>query len=387
MRPSTHRRLRLVAVAVLAGLAIGFITLLTTSTGLRTIRGGRIGGDFPAFYGAARIVRGGGTSSLYDAHAQETAERDLFPSGIQGRLPFPYPPFVALAYVPFTWMPFKWAFAVHALFMTGCVLAALAMMRSSMPVLGSHALVVTAATLGFFPIFRALFGGQNTPLSLLCAAGAAAAAARGRNLAAGVWTGVWLFKPQLALLVAVTLLLRSTNRRRYVIGLGLVGSAYYLVGVALAGWTWPVWWLQHGAVPFALEDVRVDRGNGISFVWLATEAGVGPLGWMAAVSTAAFVFWTTWRRRLAAFPATALGAGAAVLISPYALYYDGGLAALALITSVASRPSTAAAAAAIWLLAFLQPLRAWFPLPPITIVVVLSMWLVSRIGADSAHRD
>jgi hypothetical protein len=382
--PGFHRRLRLVAVAVLAGLAIGFITLLTTSQGLRTVRGGRIGGDFPAFYGAARIVRSGETPSLYDPQTQENAERDLFPSGIQGRLPFPYPPFVALAYVPFTWVPFKWAYAAHVVIMACCVLAALAIMRSSMPALRSDALILAAATLSFFPIFRALFGGQNTPLSLLCAAAAAASAARGRDLAAGVWTGVWLFKPQLALFVAVVLLLRVTDRRRYLIGLALIASVYYVVGSVQAGWAWPLWWLQHGAVAFALEDVKVDRGNGISFVWLATEVGISPLGWVAAIATAALALWTTWRKRLDAFPAAGVGAGAATLISPYALYYDGGLSALALITSVATRPSTLAAVAGIWLLAWLQPLRAWLPLPPMTVVVLLSVWLVSTVGSRHA---
>jgi hypothetical protein len=280
-------------------------------------------------------------------------------------------------------MPFKWAFAAHVLIMACCLLTALAIMRSCLPALPLDPLVLTAATFSFFPIFRALLGGQNTPFSLLCAAGAAASAARGRDLAAGVWTGVWLFKPQLALFVAVVLVLRATDRRRYLIGLGLIASVYYVVGAAQAGWTWPLWWLQHGAVAFALEDVTVDRGNGISFVWLATEAGLSPLGWLAAIATAALVLWTTWRKRLGAFPATGVGAGAATLISPYALYYDGGLAALALMTSVASRPSTLPAAAAMWLLAWLQPLRGWLPFPPMTVVVLFSVWLVSRLGSQT----
>lgn len=378
----TRRRLRLAAVAVLTGLAVGFIVLLTTSHGLRTIRGGRIGGDFPAFYGAGRIVREGNTQRLYDPRTQEAAEQDLFPEGIQGRLPFPYPPFVALAYAPFTWLPFKVAFGAHVLIMACCLLLTLAIMRPLMPALSADAVVVAAATLSFFPLFRALLGGQNTPLSLLCAAGAAASAARGRDLAAGLWTGVWLFKPQLALQVAVVLFIRSTDRRRYLIGLGLVGGVYYLVGTAQAGWTWPLWWLQHGAVPFAVEDLVVDRSNGISFVSVAAEAGLAPLGWVATAVTAALVLWVTRRRRLPSLPATAIAAGAAALISPYALYYDGGLAALALMTSIGSRPSTLPAAGAIWLLAWLQPLRSWLPLPPITVVVLLAIWLVSRLGPD-----
>src|SRR3954462_10897898 len=73
------RRLRRLLVAALIGVAIGFGVLLATSQGLRTIRGGRIGVDLPAFYGAARIVRGGEIRRLYDAEAQEAAQKDLLP--------------------------------------------------------------------------------------------------------------------------------------------------------------------------------------------------------------------------------------------------------------------------------------------------------------------
>src|SRR4029079_5226655 len=126
------RRLRRLLVAALAGIAIGFVVLLATSQGLRTIRGGRVGGDLTAFYGAGRIVRGGETPRLYDAEMQEAAQRDLLP-GISGRVAFAYPPYVALAYVPLTWAPFKHASEVPALVMPFCLLAALAVLPPVLP--------------------------------------------------------------------------------------------------------------------------------------------------------------------------------------------------------------------------------------------------------------
>ena len=84
-------RLRRLLVAALAGIIIGFVILLATSDGLRTIRGGRIGGDLPAFYGAARIVRAGETQHLYDPATQEAAQKDLLP--VAGRVAFAYPPY------------------------------------------------------------------------------------------------------------------------------------------------------------------------------------------------------------------------------------------------------------------------------------------------------
>ena len=381
----TRPRRRRFAVAILAGAAIGFVALLATSRGLTTIRGGRIGGDLPAFYGAARILRSGEADRLYDARAQEEAEVGLLPEGTSGRLPFPYPPFVAFAYLPLTWLPFKLAYAVHAAVMTLCVVWAIALVRPLVPQLKDEFLPVLAATLAAYPMFRAILGGQNTPLSLLCAAGAAAALANGRDLTAGLWIGAWLFKPQFALPVGVMLMVRARNRRSFLIGLCAVGAAYYLIAAAIAGWGWPIWWYREGATAFAVADLVADRANGISFAELAAPFHLVPVSWIASALLAGIALRMAWlgRHPLAV---TAFALGTAVLIAPHALYYDGGLAAMALIATAAWRPSTIPAVAAIWLLAWVQPLRPVLPLPPVTAGILLSLYLVYRVRENGMNR-
>lgn len=369
---------------MLLGLAIGFTVVLTTSSGLRTVRGGRIGGDLPAFYGAARIVASGNPGRLYDPLTQERSQSDLFPDGTRGRLPFPYPPFVALAYVPLTWLPFKVAYAAHAAFMALCILGALVALRPALPAINTAWLPAVAATLTFYPLFRAVLGGQNTPFSLLCAACAATALSRKRDFAAGLWLGAWLYKPPLALVVAAVVLLRVSDRRRFLLGFALVAVPYYLIGVAVGGWGWPLWWWQEGAVPFAVADLAVDRGNGISFAELAAEAGLTPFNWILAALTVGFALWIARQQRVPAVAVTAFAAGAAVLVGPHVLFYDAGLAALALIASATLRPSTLPYVIGIWVLAWLQPMRPLLPLPPLTAVVVLSMWLAGVLRSPSA---
>ena len=369
-------RLRRYAMALLAGTGLGFVVFLASSKGLSTPGGARVGGDFPAFYSAARMVRSGAISELYDPRVQEDAQRDLFPAGIHGRLPFAYPPFVALAYVPLTWLPFKFAYATVVLLMALCVVAAVRVLCGLLPQLQIWSLPTIAAGIAFYPIFRAILGGQNTPLSLLCAAAAASAMARDRDMVAGLWTGVWCFKPQLALPVAVVLFVRATDKARFAAGVALVCGVYYVIGSALAGLAWPVWWWRQGAVPFAVEDIAVDRGNAISFPQLGAEFGLAPLGWIAAVLAVGLALWLASKKRHP-LVVTAVAAATAVLIAPHALYYDGGLAALGLIAAGALRPSALTAVCATWLLAFLQPMSSFLPVPPMTIVILLSMWLVA----------
>jgi hypothetical protein len=369
-------RLRRLLIAILAGLGVGVVVLLASSKGLTTINGGRVGGDLPAFYGAARIVRDGHGDRLYDPQLQEAAQRDLLPT--PGRLPFPYPPYVAVAYVPLTWLPFKAAYLLHVLAMAACVAGALLHLRGPLQGLRAGFLPVFAATIFFYPIFRAVLGGQNTPLSLLCAAGAGAALARGSDLAAGLWMGAWLFKPQLALPVALFLILRRANRARFALGMAAVGALYYAVGAAIGGWLWPVWWLREGAFPFAAADLVVDRLNGISLPIAATALGAAPAGWIAAFVVAVYALSIAWRERPHPVALVAIAAAAAVLCAPYVLYYDGGLAALGLIVAWSVRPSWVPMIAGLWLLAWLQPLRAWLPVPPVTLVLAASMVLAAR---------
>jgi Glycosyltransferase family 87 len=343
---------------------------------LTTIRGGRIGGDLPAFYGAGRILREGHGRQLYDPARQEAAQRDLLPE--PGRLPFPYPPYVAAAYVPLTWLPFKAAYLVHVLLMAACVVGALAFLRGSLPAVREEFLPIAAVTLAFYPIFRAVLGGQNTPFSLLCAAGAAAALARGRDLTAGLWIGAWLFKPQLALPVAAFAVLRSADRVRFALGVAAIGTAYYLVGAAIGGLAWPIWWWRDGAMPFAAADLVIDRANGVSLPIAASALGVPPLGWIAALAVAAYALWFASRASAHPVARVAVAAAATVLCAPYALYYDAGLAALGLIVAGAARPSVLPWIGALWLLAWLQPVRALLPIPPLTVVLLASLVLAAR---------
>jgi hypothetical protein len=385
----TPWRLRVYPTAALLGVTIGFIAFLATSDGLRSIRGGRVGGDLPAFYGAGRIIMQGTPELLYSPDAQKRAQADLLPGVTDGWIYFSYPPFVAVAYAPFTLLPFKIAYVAHTLLMALCCLLAVRLLRPICPPLHAHFLPVAAATLTFYPLFRANVGGQNTALSLLCAAGAASALGRGRQMTAGLWLAAWLFKPQLALpVVAMTV---SAGYPRVLFGLLIGGMGWYFVGALVSGPTWPVWWIRNGVLPFALADLAVDRGNGISFRELAVEFNVAWVGWLLAALTTGFVVASAWveRRRLSNHhvPLVEMASSASVLVSPHALYYDGGIAVLSMI-----RAGSVVGAALLphivgaWLLGAAQILRPYFPLPPLTLVVVASLLFSMRAMRTAAPR-
>ena len=57
---------------------------IVTAEGAGTATG-RLGGDFPAFFGAGRIVAEGHVAELYDWHAQKASQAGLHPPGEEDR--------------------------------------------------------------------------------------------------------------------------------------------------------------------------------------------------------------------------------------------------------------------------------------------------------------
>jgi hypothetical protein len=365
----TPKRLHLYPLAVLCGAVIGFIVLVATSNGLETAFGGRMGGDFPAFYGAGRSVRLGLGHSLYDPSVQRQLQADLLVHHPGGWIHFAYPPFVALAYAPFTLLSFKAAYVVHTCLMALCVLLAVRLLRPTLPPLGSYFAPLCAVCLTFYPLFRAVVGGQNSALSLLCAAGAIAALQQRRDFVAGLWIGAWFFKPQFAIPAALV----ACRSRSAVLGVCVGASICFLLSATIMGIGWPMVWLKAAAEFVALDRI-VDAGNGISLVDVMWEWGLPSAGGSVAVVVAALVLALVFFRDGGPAARIGLASAAAPLVSPHALYYDGALALIALVApAVGWRSRVLPWLAAIWVLGAAQWLRDWLFVPPVTIALIVAL--------------
>jgi hypothetical protein len=377
-RVFTPRRLRLYPLATLAGAAIGFVVFLAASDGLRSAFGGRVGGDFPAFYSAARIIRSGDWKAMYDPAALQRAQAAFFPDEPGGWLTFPYPPFVAAAYVPLTLFSFKTAYVLHSLIMAACSVGALALLVPVLPQLRRSFVPCAAATLTFYPLWRAMMGGQNTAVSFLCAAGTAAALAAGTDVVAGLWLGAWLFKPQLALPIMVVVAL--AGHPKVFAGAAIGAVALYGIGALVTEPSWPLWWLRDIAVPYAAAGLAPDLHNGASITEVARELGLPALGWIAIAVVVVVTLRTVWQTKPTPFVLLAIASPFAVLVAPHALFYEAGLAIVALLVcaGIRGRPIVPLVFA-LWAAGALEPMRVHLPLPPSTIVLsgslVLAIWI------------
>lgn len=370
------------------GLGIGFCVFIGTSNGVRAINGGRVGGDFAAFYGAGALVGAGQGVGLYDRDKQRDVQQQFLPDHLGGWIDFAYPPFVAVLFVPLALFPFKLAFSIYSLAQVGACVGAVQLAATVTPRVRQNRVVAAAVTLSFYPLMRSVLGGQNTGFSLLCAVGLAVSLYRSRDFAAGVWAAGWLFKPQLAL--PVILLVGVRRAKGFWIAVVLGGAVWYGLGALVGGLVWPVWWWREGVMPFAHADVAFDLANGISLREVGLRLGIGPFATALSALCLGTAVWRCWSWKgidRSIVPLIAVAIVATLLISPHTLFYDAGLLVVCFWAAVESDDKAVWALATItWGLATLQVVASWVPLSPAFVSLVsatVMMWLVASHASDA----
>jgi hypothetical protein len=376
--PEHSWRLRVYPLALLAALVAAL--LLAVLTYDRDHPTTRLGGDYPSFYAAGSIALAGDWDDLYSAERQSVEQAGLIDDE-GGYLYFSYPPFVAAVYIPLATLAYPLSFFVHTVLMALALVAAIRFSWPWLEAVGWPMVALVALSLAFYPLLRAVPGGQNTTLSILLLA----AAVRLERDEAPFWAGLalagLLFKPQFGVVIVPLLLL--TRRWRvltgWVVGAGLLIA---LSGLLMGGMWLSDWWDQ--AAAFRDQNVAANGANFVSLPGFfenllgAGEAAAFVLGYVIAGLFGLVVAYFWWR-----YPKSqhleryALAAAAVVLAAPQTLYYDAGLLLLGLgaVAAVIKNGGAAAVGALVavsWVHVAADDL-GWSPLGPL--VWAASFWL------------
>ncbi len=265
--------------------------------------------------------------------------------------------------------------------MVGALLLSLHLLRPWIPWLRSHWIEAVAGALLFYPLTRAILGGQNTALTLLLLVAIWRLVADGRGFGAGLALAALFYKPQFALpLVGLFLLDR---RWRALAGVGTGVVVLYALNASLMGADWlSAWWSQ--AVEFAGVDAAVNKHGSVSWVGFF-QAVRGPsdpfglaVGWTLTVSHIALLvyFWafverTDWAARFAVLSVGIL------LIPLHAMYYDVGVVLLALLVLAATADDRATwiGVGLMWPWALLQTIAPGLGFSPLFfLLVTVAIW-------------
>ncbi len=376
--------MRTYPIVLLIALGISFLIVVTAGSGSSTV-GGRVGGDFPAFYGAGSLVADGHVGDLYSPSQQAAQQVELLGSE-SGFLAFAYPPHVALAYSPLSTLPYRLAYVIHTAFMFVALVAALHMMRAMVGLIDRYFALSVAAAISFYPMFMAVGGGQNTALTLLLITWLWRSLDEDRERAAGVAVALLMFRPQYAIpLMGLLFLGRHFVAVRWA---ALGGAATWLLNAVVAGPDWVADWLSH-AGPFVSADASVNAHNANSIIgFLRATIGhesVVAMGVGAALAAlvAVVVAHRWWSRNCDLDLLMALTSTGLVLMSPHAMFYDTGLTVLTLAVLVGRDERRWTLVLAVAAAAMTQTVSGSLDFSPFAPIVMLLFVLTARdIPAD-----
>jgi hypothetical protein len=343
-------RLRVYPWAALGTLTICFFVIVVTSQDLITPQGVPLGGDYPVFYGVGSLVLAGDYSSVFEISAVNQAQADaLDKPDLNHFHAWVYPPYAALPLAALAWLPYLPSFLLFTALMALCTWGAVVMVGRISPFIARHRGPVFALTLSFYPLMRAVTGGQNTALSLLLICGAMAMFVQRRDSAAGVFLGLLLFKPHFGLpLIGLSLLAR---RWKVVAISSCVAAGYFLASVPLFGWDWPRSWLA-SIVRYRELEGNVNGPNLVSLLGVAEQL-LGPgsamalaVAAVAAIPIVVFLCWLFWSkvsRQQKVAESWAVATAGIILLSPHSQFYELGLLALPMMLLAARQKMDAAA--------------------------------------------
>ena len=226
-----RRNLRFVSMAVVVVCSALLVVALSTARHGRSIFGSFLGGDYPAFYVAGKILNEFPGDRLYDRALQSRLYHELLPAAApELSLPFANPPFAALLFRPLAFLPYRASYIVWLLLSLAFFIRGVTWM-----VRGEDRWTALWVALSFEPfIVECWIGGQLSAIGL-CAVGLALDRdRRGQTFAAGLAMGLLLYKPTLLLWIVPALFVG--RRWRTLLGMGVTAGLLVMGSWLAAGW-------------------------------------------------------------------------------------------------------------------------------------------------------
>ena len=209
--------------------------------------------DFTIFYSAGKMVRADLAGSLYDEGAEFQTQRQFAPdvSIRHGALPYNHPPFEALLFVPFTFLPYLPAYLAWNALNLALWGLAVRFLRPHVPLLQTRSVATwLLVSVAFFPIFVCLLQGQDMLLFFFLLALAYGSLKDGADFLAGCWLGMGIFRPHLVLPLAIILLF--SRRLKAIFGIACSALAMGAISIGVVGWRG---FLDYPAYVWRLEQV------------------------------------------------------------------------------------------------------------------------------------
>ncbi len=195
-------------------------------------------GDFLQEWIGAYVVWNNGADRLYDEPFVKQIQHDPELLGFEWRessyFSMVYPPFYYIVLSPLSLLPYHVAAWLFTVLMVVCLFASGTLMLRALPNVNPHRFAwLFVATIWFVPLLRSLTTGQKGTACLLILTGTFYLLKQKRPVWAGVVFGLMAFKPQLALVIGLAMLVKGQFR----FAASAVATASFFVGICFAAGT------------------------------------------------------------------------------------------------------------------------------------------------------
>ena len=292
--------------------------------------------DFAIYYCAGTIFREGLGHQLYDDSTQFRVQQEFAPDVPirRGPLPYSHPPFEGLFFAPFSYLSYQHAFILWSLLNLAMLAALPFLLRPYLPRLGTYSPALwLLASLAFFPILFTFIQGQDAILLLFLYAMAFVSLKKDKQVLAGVWLALGLYKFHLVLPFVLLLLVMKKFRVLYgfiPVALILAASSIAVVGPReILSYPRYVLHLENTMARGAIVPADNTNLRGLLYVLLPSGRYMTPL---VLVLSAGLLAFAAWKLRTAEFSFEikfALATITSVLVSYHAMGYDLSMLLLA----------------------------------------------------------
>jgi alpha-1,2-mannosyltransferase len=305
-----------------AALWAGWVISLLAGPGNTDAAGHLIGTDFVAFYTAGKILLQQRSMDLYNLELAHQIQQPLYSQPSENFNPYLNPPFYAWLFIPFALLPYPFSpllwMSINLLMAWGSLYLLIQRKRSLL-----YVLILT-----WMPAFTAISFGQNAFMSLLILSSTYILWRRSKYLAAGMVSGLLLYKPQLLLGIGLLWLLDYRRNWHALFGLGfsglvLLSLSYLLMPEATIEYYF--FTLKIASNLMNVEGFPIWNAHGLQSFWLGIfpkHAAVARYLYLVFALGGAWFFVRFWR----SINNPALRFGGAICltvwITPYIMIYD-----------------------------------------------------------------
>jgi len=321
-------------------------------------------GDFLQEYVGGRLVRED-RARLYDRDAFARLQHDAALLGFSwsedASFPPIYPPFYYLWVAPLSRLDYRNAAHLWVALSVAALVAGLALTLGGAGSARAQLGAWLAASLCYVPVMETLVSGQKGTFLLLIFAGTCRLLALQRLVLAGALFGCAAFKPQLVLVIALTML--AKREWRFIAGMAATGAALAAQSL-FVGYGASLAWITATLHPMPQPELIARSQSWIGFARLLVGAWSGPAVLALALALVGATLAALWRLlpgRLefdsARFPIQFAGMVlATVLVSPHLYTYDLTILVLPLCMLARELPAAPPATLTqrrVWLVALL----------------------------------